>query len=375
MPVAGIQSTLDAADARQVDNEMGTDRYAFFFKPGTYGTDEHPLQIKVGYYTEIAGLGASPSDVVINGKVEVYNRCLADGGTSNCLALVNFWRTLSNLSIHVNAAGQDPCRASANFYAVSQASSIRRVEVSGGTFSLMDYCTAGPQYASGGFIADSQFPTVLNGSQQQWLTRNSKVDSWTNAVWNQVFAGVQGAPDDAAFPNPPYTTLATTPVSREKPYLFVDANGRWNVRVPSAQKNSSGISWANGLTPGRTVPLSDFFVAKPSDPVWLINANLLLGKNLLLSPGVYDIDKSINVLWPNQVVLGMGHATLTAVNGATPIKVADVPGAIVAGVTIDAGAKESKTLLQVGSRNGLRLGSSAANPATRTSARPTRPSR
>ena len=98
MPVSEIQATLDATHAAQVDNEMGTSRHAFLFKPGTYGTAEQPLQIKVGYYTEISGLGASPTDVVINGKVEVYNRCLADGGTGNCLALVNFWRTLSNLS-------------------------------------------------------------------------------------------------------------------------------------------------------------------------------------------------------------------------------------------------------------------------------------
>jgi hypothetical protein len=363
MPVGQIQATLDAAAAKQVDNEMGTDRYAFLFKPGTYGTDAHPLQIKVGYYTEIAGLGASPGDVVINGKIEVYNRCLADNGTSNCLALVNFWRTLSNLSIHVNAAGQDGCRGTANFWAVSQASSLRRIEVTGGTLSLMDYCTAGPQYASGGFIADSALPTVVNGSQQQWLTRNSSVASWSNGVWNQVFAGVQGAPDESAFPNPPYTTLATTPVSREKPYLFVDAKGRYNVRVPAARRNSSGVSWSAGLTPGRTVPLSDFFVAKPSDPDRLIQAQLLLGKNLLLTPGVYNIAHSLDVLRPNQVVLGIGHATLTAVNGATPLRIGDVPGVIVAGVTIDAGLTESKNLLQVGSGHGPRF-SSPADPTT-----------
>ena len=63
--------------------------------PGVYGSDTQPLQLKVGYYTEIAGLGASPTDVTINGKIEVYNRCLEGGGTSNCVALVNFWRTLS----------------------------------------------------------------------------------------------------------------------------------------------------------------------------------------------------------------------------------------------------------------------------------------
>ncbi|GAA3348962.1 discoidin domain-containing protein [Amorphoplanes nipponensis] len=362
-PVGQIQATLDAAYAKQVDNEMGTERYAFLFKPGTYGTADQPLQIKVGYYTEISGLGASPADVVINGKVEVYNRCLADGGTSNCLALVNFWRTLSNLSINVNGKGQDGCRGTANFWAVSQAVSLRRLNVSGGTFSLMDYCTAGPQYASGGFIADSNFPAVVNGSQQQWLTRNSKVESWSNGVWNQVFSGVQGAPAETGFPNPPYTTLDRTPVSREKPYLFTDASGQYSVRVPAAQQNTSGTSWSAGLTAGRTIPLSRFFVAKPSDPVWLINANLALGKNLLLTPGVYDIAQSIKVWHPNQVVLGIGHATLTAVNGATPLTVADVPGVVVAGVTLDAGAKESKNLLKVGNGRGIGL-SSASNPTT-----------
>ncbi|WP_250030193.1 adenylyl cyclase [Paractinoplanes maris] len=362
MPVADIQAKLDAAYAKQVNAEMGTDRYAFLFKPGTYGTDAQPLQIKVGYYTEVSGLGASPGDVVINGKVEVYNRCLENGGTSNCLALVNFWRTLSNLSIKVNGAGQDGCRAGANFWAVSQAVSLRRLNVDGG-FTLMDYCTAGPQYASGGFIADSQFGAVTNGSQQQWLTRNSKVGSWSNAVWNQVFAGVEGAPDESGFPATPYTTLAQTPLSREKPFLFVDSKGKYAVRVPSAHRNTSGVSWDEDITRGRTIPLSDFFVAKPSDPEWLINANLLLGKNLLFTPGVYNIDQTIHVLRPNQVVLGIGHATLTAVNGATPIKVADVPGVVVAGVTIDAGTKESKNLLQVGNKNGLKI-SSPSNPTT-----------
>ncbi|MBO3750060.1 adenylyl cyclase [Streptosporangiaceae bacterium NEAU-GS5] len=363
MPVADIQAALDATHAAQVDNEMGTQRYAYLFKPGTYGTTEHPLQIKVGYYTEIAGLGASPTDVVINGKIEVYNRCLEGGGTSNCLALVNFWRTLSNLSLNINAAGQDGCRSSANFWAVSQAVSMRRLNISGGTLSLMDYCTAGPQYASGGFIADSKLPSIVNGSQQQWLTRNSEIGGWSNGVWNQVFSGVVGAPDESGFPAPPYTTLATTPLSREKPYLFLDAKGKYNVRVPEAKKNTSGITWGAGLTPGRTIPLSDFYVAKPTDSVQTINLALALGKNLLLTPGVYDIARSIEVWRPNTVVLGIGHATLTAVNGSTPLSVAGVPGVIVAGVTIDAGTKESKVLLRVGNKLGLNL-SDPRNPVT-----------
>ncbi|MGR6912644.1 adenylyl cyclase [[Actinomadura] parvosata] len=363
MPVADIQATLDAAHAAQVDDEMGTNRHAYLFKPGTYGTAEQPLQIKVGYYTEIAGLGASPTDVVINGKVEVYNRCLADGGTSNCLALVNFWRTLSNLSININAAGQDGCRSSANFWAVSQAVSLRRLNVTGGTLSLMDYCTAGPQYASGGFIADSRLPSVTNGSQQQWLTRNSEVAGWSNGVWNQVFSGVVGAPAETGFPSPPYTTLDTTPVSREKPYLYTDARGRYTVRVPAARRDTRGVTWADGLTPGRSVPLTDFYVAKPSDSVQDINRQLARGKNLLLTPGVYDVARSIEVRRPGTVVLGLGHATLTAARGAVPLDVADVPGVVVAGVTIDAGPDKSPVLLRVGKRHGQHRGS-PDNPTT-----------
>ncbi|WP_019586625.1 hypothetical protein [Deinococcus apachensis] len=368
MPLAEIQAKVDAISARQVDNEMGSGRYALLFRPGVYGTATQPLHIQVGYYTEVAGLGASPGDVTINGKVEVYNRCLEGGGTSNCLALVNFWRTLSNLTINVNGTGQDGCRASANFWAVSQAAPMRRVNVVGGNLSLMDYCTAGPQYASGGFIADSKTGFIINGSQQQFLIRNSTIGGWSNGVWNQVFSGVEGAPGEAGFPNPPYTTLDTTPVSREKPYLFMDAQGAYQVRVPAATRNSRGITWQNGMTPGRTVPLDDFFVARPSDSVQAINRELARGKNLLLTPGVYDIDRSIDVKRADTVVLGLGHATLTAVGGAVPVTVADVPGVVIAGVTMDAGPVKSPALLQVGKKNGNngRPHNDPTNPTTLT---------
>ena len=111
----------------------------------------------------------------------------------------------------------------------------------------MDYCSAGPQYASGGFIADSKLPFVVSGSQQQFLTRNSSVEGWSNSVWNQVFSGVEGAPAADFGPvidDNKYTMLAATPVSREKPYLYVDGKGKYNVFVPSAQKDSAGTAWA-----------------------------------------------------------------------------------------------------------------------------------
>ncbi len=343
MPQAEIQATVDAIATQQVDNEMGTARYALLFKPGTYGTVANPLVFQVGYYTEVAGLGVSPGDVTINGHVDVYNRCIT---ADNCTALNNFWRSVSNLTI--NVAGGSGCRSSGEFWAVSQAAPMRRVNVTGGTLTFMDYCTAGPQYASGGFMADSKAGTIVNGSQQQFLVRDSSIGSWSNGVWNQVFAGVTGAPSQS-FPNPPYTTLATNPASREKPYLFFDsATTRYSVFVPDARANSTGTTWENGPTAGHAIALSDFFVAKPSDSVRTINQQLARGRNLLLTPGVYDVERSIEVKRADTIVLGLGVATLTAVNGSVPLTVADVTGVDIAGLMIDAGAENSPVLLRVG---------------------------
>ncbi len=136
-------------------------------------------------------------------------------------------------------------------------------------------------------------------------------------------------------------------------------------RVPSAQTATRGISWADGETPGRTVPITDFYIAQPGDSVGMINSQLARGRHLLLTPGVYDVAGSINVKRADTVVLGMGHATLTAIDGSVPLKVADAPGIVIAGVTIDAGAVESPMLLQVGKPgrgHGAKL--DPANPVT-----------
>jgi hypothetical protein len=340
MPTSQIKATLDAISTQQLSNQFGTERYALLFMPGTYGTPADPLNFQLGYYEDVAGLGASPNDVTINGTIDVYNQCFSDG----CTALVNFWRSVSNLTIAV--AGKSGCQTG-EFWATSQAAPMRRVHVAGAT-TLMDYCT-GPSYASGGFIADSTFTggTVINGSQQQYLVRNSILDGWTNGVWNQVFAGVVGAPPQS-FPDPPYTTLATNPASREKPFLYVDASKHYNVYVPAAQTNSSGTTWAAGQTPGHSLPIESFFVAKPSDSIQSIDNALARGKNLIFTPGVYDVDRTIEVKRPDTVVLGLGLATLTADNGVVPMTVADVPGVDVSGLIFDAGPRTSPALLVFG---------------------------
>jgi hypothetical protein len=319
MSTSQIQSAVDSIYAQQQSNQFGNERYALLFEPGTYGSAATPLKIPVGYYTDVAGLGASPNDVTINGAVDSFDQCDA---THFCTALNNFWRSVSNLTINVHGSG---CEGAAEFWAASQAAPVRRVDVNGLT-TLFDFCD-GPSFASGGFISDSLFTgsTVINGAQQQYLVRNSNLDGWTNGVWNQVFAGVTGAPPQS-FPNPPYTTLAATPVSREKPFLYVDGNSHFDVYVPEAQSDSSGTTWSTGQTPGRSLPIEDFFVVHPGDSVQTINNALSRGRNLLLTPGVYDIDQTIKVKHADTVVLGLGMPTLEAENGVVPMTVANRPG-------------------------------------------------
>jgi hypothetical protein len=347
MPTSQIQATVDAIAAQQVDNEMGPQRYALLFKPGTYGTAAQPLTFQVGYYTEVAGLGASPSDVTINGHIDVYNRCLAP---TNCIALVNFWRSLSNLTI--NVTGLSGCRSSGDFWAVSQAAPMRRVNITGGNLTLMDYCTAGPQYASGGFIADSQTGFVINGSQQQFLVRDSSIGGWSNGVWNQVFSGVLGAPPQSfsttPFNPPPYTNLPASPVTRERPFLYVDTSGAYRVFVPALRRDSAGTTWGNGAAAGSSIPLDEFFVAHPSDDAKTIDSALAKGDNLLLTPGIYHLDRTLKVKRPDTIVLGLGFPTLVPENGVTAMTVADVKGVKLAGLLLDAGPVRSPTLLEVG---------------------------
>jgi hypothetical protein len=350
MSTSEIQARVNEVYAQQVNDEMGPNRYALLFMPGTYGSMAEPLIVPVGYYTEVAGLGASPTDVVINGHVDVYNRCLTP---DNCIALVNFWRSMSNLTI--NVMGQTGCYASGNFWAVSQAAPMRRVNITGGNLTLMDYCTAGPQYASGGFIADSQTGFIINGSQQQFLVRDSSIGGWSNGVWNQVFSGVIGAPPQSFGPTPydppPYTTLDTSPLTRERPFLYVDAEGSYNVFMPALRSDSRGTTWADGPAEGYSIPIDQFFLAKPTDSVKEINVALATGKNVIFTPGVYNLDRTIEVKRPDTVVLGLGLPSLVPQNGVMAMNVADVKGVKLAGFMIDAGPVNSPVLLQVGTQH------------------------
>jgi hypothetical protein len=365
MPPSHIQAMVNSIASRQAGNQFGNQRYALLFEPGTYGSAKDPIFLQVGYYTSVAGLGATPGDVVINGAVDSFNQCLPPTApaTSNCTALDNFWRSLSNLTINFPAPPSGaPCRRAAEFWATSQASPVRRVEFNGPT-SLMDYCSK-PSYASGGFIADSKFSgsPVLSGSQQQFLVRNSTLDGWSNGLWNQVFSGDVGAPAQNFGSGGQYTTLAASPVTAEEPFLRVDSSGNYSVFVPAVRHGSVGPSWASGPTPGTGIPIGRFFIATPRDPVPVINAALARGQDLILTPGVYSLHQSIEVTRPDTVVLGLGFPTMVPANGVVPMRVASVPGVKLSGMIFAAGPVNSPILLQVGSQPGLGL----ADPADPT---------
>jgi hypothetical protein len=360
MPPDRIQARVNSIASQQAGSQFGTKRYALLFEPGTYGSAADPLFLQVGYYTSVAGLGASPGDVVINGAVDSFNQC-SPPASSDCTALDNFWRSLSNLTINFPAPRSGaPCRQTAEFWATSQASPVRRVAFNGST-SLMDYCSK-PGYASGGFIADSKFsgPPVLSGSQQQFLVRNSTLDGWSNGLWNQVFSGDVGAPAQNFGSGGQYTTLAASPVTAEEPFLRVDSGGNYSVFVPAVQRASVGPSWASGPTAGTAVPIRRFFIATPSDPVPVINAALARGQDLILTPGVYNLRQSIEITRPDTVVLGLGFPTMVPANGSVPMRVASVAGVKLSGMIFAAGPVNSPMLLQVGSRAG------AGNPADPT---------
>lgn len=334
-----IQGRLDEIFRQQESAQFGTGRYQLLFKPGTY----HGLNAQIGFYTSISGLGLSPDDTTINGDITV------DAGWFNGNATQNFWRSAENLAVvPVNGT---------NRWAVSQAAPFRRMHIRGN----LNLAPTGYGWSSGGYIADSRIDgQVQPYSQQQWYTRDSAIGGWLNGVWNMVFSGVEGAPAQG-FPNPPYTTLATTPVSREKPFLYLGGS-EYRVFLPEKRTNARGVTWGNGTPRGTSLPLSRFYVAKPGVSAATLNQALAEGLHLLLTPGIYHLDRPVRVDRAGTVVLGLGYATLIPDNGVTALKVADVDGVRLAGFLVDAGPVNSATLLEIGPRGASR--DHSASPTT-----------
>lgn len=93
--------------------QFSDSRYAILLEPGT-----HNVNIDVGFYTTVHGLGRTPNDVSLASLI------CQDGAKEMTMgALDNFWRGAENLSVHP-AGGK-------MIWASSQASPLRRIVVNG----------------------------------------------------------------------------------------------------------------------------------------------------------------------------------------------------------------------------------------------------
>ena len=334
-----VQKELDILWGRQETNQFGDARYSVYFLPGDY--DER-IQPKVGFYTQVAGLGAMPDDVSLY-TVGCDARWLGDNNNHN--ATCNFWRGVENLSARDFVT-----------WAVSQATFMRRVHLEK-TMYLHD----NNGWASGGFLSNSKVELAINsGSQQQWLSRNCDWNTWIGENWNIVFAGTEeGKTPEGTWPEHAYTDVPVVEEIKEKPFLAYDEEKGFGVYVPLMRTDAVGVDW----TPGEFVPMEDFYIAKPfTDTAETINAALQSGKHLFLTPGIYQLTEPIVVEREGTIVLGTGLATLRSMEGNACVEVAGEAKVTLAGILFDAGPEEAEYLLSVGSGTDAEETAASENP-------------
>jgi hypothetical protein len=454
--LAAIQTVVNNVATQQVPlsaqfNNTTNDGYSLFFEPGTYGSASDPLVFQVGYYTQVAGLGAVPQDTKINGQIDVFPNALdSEPGPGNCgvaagsncywaNSTVNFWRSLSNLDLNVMTDGNPtyvptPLSMSApisdgncfggstDFWSVSQATPVRSMIING-NLNFQSYCSEtnynSNNYGSGSYVANSEINGQLDWSgNQQGIARNSDFESAAGYVWNYVYSGDAcppgytpaapvspdpgelppapgpaacapivdafnggSAPAEPAPPTPPVvppasyigygtdgvngvdqvTQLPQSPVTEEEPFLYTGSNGNWSVFVPAVQHNSVGPNFLSGTEAGTSVPLSDFFIASPSTPEPQVQGALDHGQDLVLTPGLYDLNSPIVVSHPDTIVLGLGFATLVPQRGNAAMIVVPNNGVKISGMIFDAGPVNSPVLLSVGTPGQFWGGNFAGN--------------
>jgi hypothetical protein len=345
-------------------------RYAHLFLPGTYQN----LDVPVGYYTSVYGLGTAPTDTIFNGGKGVY--CEEACGLFGTGALDTFWRSAENFHSTSNYAWAVGTGMS---WVVSQAAPLRNVKVDNDLL-LFEYlneycCDAG--YASGGWISGLLVGgSTKFGSQQQFMVRNSQSGQFDTPVWNGVFAGVNGAPTEQCgeisngqSSKASISVIPTIPLVAEKPYITSTDGGKtFKLIIPDVQSNiPAGVTWtSSGFASVKTVDFSSVYVTQTTDTSSIINSKLSAGLNVIISPGIYTLDDSLFLQYENQVLLGLGLATLIAPSNGSPcVRVGDVSGVRVAGLLLEAGKWETKGgMLEVGISG--KFEGTASNPVVLT---------
>jgi len=357
-PMQEFEVNGETRTTHNTKHHFDTKHYALLFEPGEY----KDCQFEVGYYVQMAGLGKDAEGtnaVRFTGQksgpyVEALNKH-REGSTNQwkgCgLCLDSFWRSAENFSSENTQ------------WAVSQAAPIRRANVSG-----VLNCGDGGAYASGGFVGNSRAGMHLDiGANQQWFTRATDMNRVTGGAWSTVFAGCTGdVPKNNSVAGENVRVNEDTPDVRiEKPYIAIDADGNYELHVPKAtRENTVGPHLDSSNNEIRS--FSNVKVGKPNLPMVddkYVNYdpktyNILTdvdekitnelqqaldeGKDLVLCPGVFFLTKSLVVKHVNQVILGIGLATLVAPQDGSPcVRVAaKTAGVRVAGLMLEASIQQ-----------------------------------
>ena len=212
--------------------------------------------------------GRTPSDVTINGAVDVYNQCEPPAPDGSRLHRPQQLLALDVQPDHQRrpAATELPRgqRVLGGLAGGAHAPGRR----DGPDTSFMDYCATARTTPAAASSPTPGSGGALNGSQQQFYVRNSTIGGWSNGVWNQVFSGVRRRPG-AVLPGARrrlHDAGASPRCRRRSPTSTSTRRAATASSCPAAQRDSRGTTLADGHTAGRSLPLSDFFVATPRRP-------------------------------------------------------------------------------------------------------------
>ena len=346
-----IADEVNGLHEQMFHDQFSKQRYAVLFLPGDY---RKAGLLKVPYYMQIAGLGRTPYEVQLS---NIHTPAPLGGDNGTC----TFWRSAENLSVIGPETYDEPETFK---WAVSQAAPLRRI------YSTRTLRTQwGNGWVSGGFAADCHFEAPAGSHhQQQWYYRNCLLNKgrgeFREIKYNYCFQGVElGTEVDKSTYHDNWeeggnvTFIPTTPVVREKPFLFVDKKGLFKVFRPALRHESSGLSYTRkSMGKGEVFDVEkDFFIVKPGVTASEMNHQLREGRHLLFTPGMYTLEEPLHVVRKGTILLGLGYATLIPGESCTTaILVDDVDGVSIASLMFDA-HYSSHSLLQVGPKTGSKV--------------------
>jgi hypothetical protein len=319
------------------EKHFSSDRHALLFAPGVY----RGIDVEIGYYVQLAGLGRSVDDVKFvdcahGPYVPALNKHLHKAGSS----LDTFWRSAENFYLEGDMQ-----------WAVSQAAPLRRVHVTGDLL-LHDKSA----YASGGHLANSKVDGTLRaGGQQQFLIRNVELGKGASGgAWSMVYSGCSGKVPAASPGSDKKAAISVIPkpkVRMEKPYIAMKEDGmQFELRVPRVLRQSDVT--VGPLLNGEHEDVRDFgrvrVVRADSSTTQDIQDALDQGKDVVLAPGIFTLERTLKLRHPDQVLLGLGLATLVApTDGSPAVHVAPrIPGVRIAGIMLEASERKKTTSLK-----------------------------